>query len=157
VLHESEDLYSLLEAHEGRALALYVYNSESDSCRQLTLIPNSSWGGQGRYARINPNKNSGPNLNFKYSCFSLGCGIAFGYLHRIPIRRRYPPAVPESEPLLSEQAKENLDPTLAVAQPASNVIICKNAPRTILITFSGIRWRKLKLLRVRCPLTLSRQ
>jgi hypothetical protein len=49
VLHESEDLYSLLEAHEGRALALYVYNSDSDTCRQLTLTPNSSWGGQGRY------------------------------------------------------------------------------------------------------------
>jgi len=59
VLHESEDLYSLLEAHEGRALALYVYNSESDSCRQLTLIPNSNWGGQGRYARVQPNKKSG--------------------------------------------------------------------------------------------------
>lgn len=52
---------------------------------------------------------------------SLGCGIAFGYLHRIPIRRRYPPAVPDAEPLLSEQAKENLDPTLPVAQPATNV------------------------------------
>jgi S1-C subfamily serine protease len=48
VLHESEDLFSLLEAHEGRALSLYVYNSESDACRQLTLTPDCRWGGQGR-------------------------------------------------------------------------------------------------------------
>ncbi|KAF4523981.1 hypothetical protein B566_EDAN010789 [Ephemera danica] len=84
VLHESEDLFSLLEAHEGRALSLYVYNSETDSCRQLTLTPDSHWGGQG----------------------SLGCGIGFGYLHRIPIRRKnFVPA--------GNDTKENIDPETA--------------------------------------------
>lgn len=64
VLHESEDLFTLIEAHEGRALKIYVYNTEQDSCREVTITPNSAWGGEG----------------------SLGCGIGYGYLHRIPIR-----------------------------------------------------------------------
>ena len=35
VLHESEDLFSLIEAHEGRPLKLYVYNTETDHCREV--------------------------------------------------------------------------------------------------------------------------
>ncbi|CAB3361368.1 Hypothetical predicted protein [Cloeon dipterum] len=114
VLHESEDLYSLLEAHEGRALSLYVYNSEDDACRQLTLIPNRIWGGEG----------------------SLGCGIAFGYLHRIPIRRQQPqqhqlapktpspehtPDLPSAPSAPSEDpAVENLAPP--PVEPAKEVV-----------------------------------
>ena len=37
VLHESEDLFSLIEAHEGRPLKLYVYNTETDHCREVRL------------------------------------------------------------------------------------------------------------------------
>lgn len=48
VLHESEDLFTLVEAHENRQLKLYVYNTESDSCREVTITPNSQWGGEGR-------------------------------------------------------------------------------------------------------------
>lgn len=48
VLHESEDLFSLIEAHEGRPLKLYVYNVETDSCREVTVTPDSKWGGNGR-------------------------------------------------------------------------------------------------------------
>lgn len=47
-LHESEDLFSLIEAHESRALKLYVYNTEEDTCREVTITPNSTWGGEGR-------------------------------------------------------------------------------------------------------------
>ena len=96
VLHESEDLFTLIEAHEARPLKLYVYNTETDHCRevsfqnmstnnqlgliipilqsnqfyifktslvQVTITPNGAWGGEG----------------------SMGCGIGYGYLHRIPI------------------------------------------------------------------------
>ena len=48
VLHESEDLFTLIEAHEGRPLKLYVYNTSEDSCREVSITPNSSWGGEGR-------------------------------------------------------------------------------------------------------------
>ncbi|XP_029823813.2 Golgi reassembly-stacking protein 2 [Ixodes scapularis] len=64
VLHESEDLFTLIDAHEGRPLKLYVYNTDSDSCRELSITPNKAWGGDG----------------------SLGCGIGYGYLHRIPTK-----------------------------------------------------------------------
>lgn len=67
VLHESEDLFTLIESHEGKPLKLYVYNADTDSCREVTITPNGAWGGQG----------------------SLGCNIGYGYLHRIP-RRQFP-------------------------------------------------------------------
>uniref|UniRef100_A0A673A5F7 Golgi reassembly stacking protein 2 n=1 Tax=Sphaeramia orbicularis TaxID=375764 RepID=A0A673A5F7_9TELE len=64
VMNESEDLFSLIESHEGKGLKLYVYNTDTDNCREVVITPNSSWGGEG----------------------SLGCGIGYGYLHRIPTR-----------------------------------------------------------------------
>ncbi|KAL2729434.1 Golgi reassembly-stacking protein 2 [Vespula squamosa] len=71
ILHESEDLFTLIEAHESRPLKLYVYNTKHDSCREVIITPNNTWGGEG----------------------SLGCGIGYGYLHRIPIRN-----IPENKP-----------------------------------------------------------
>ncbi|XP_052452354.1 Golgi reassembly-stacking protein 1b [Carassius gibelio] len=64
VLQESEDFFSLIEACEGRAVKLLVYNTQSDRCREVLITPNRAWGGEG----------------------SLGCGVGFGYLHRIPMR-----------------------------------------------------------------------
>lgn len=64
IRHESDDLFTLIETHEGQALKMYVYNVDDDACREVTLKPNSKWGGEG----------------------SLGCGIGYGYLHRIPVR-----------------------------------------------------------------------
>lgn len=43
---------------------MYVYNVDDDACREVTIKPHSKWGGEG----------------------SLGCGIGYGYLHRIPVR-----------------------------------------------------------------------
>ncbi|KAF6113956.1 golgi reassembly stacking protein 2 [Phyllostomus discolor] len=64
VMNESEDLFSLIESHEAKPLKLYVYNTDTDNCREVIITPNSAWGGEG----------------------SLGCGIGYGYLHRIPTR-----------------------------------------------------------------------
>ncbi|XP_004581762.2 Golgi reassembly-stacking protein 1 isoform X1 [Ochotona princeps] len=75
ILQESEDFFTLIESHEGKPLKLMVYNCESDSCREVTVTPNAAWGGEG----------------------SLGCGIGYGYLHRIPTqapRHRKPPSAP---------------------------------------------------------------
>jgi len=63
VLHDTEDFFNLIGQHEGKALKLYVYNSETDGCREVTITPNGGWGGDG----------------------SIGCGIGYGYLHRIPV------------------------------------------------------------------------
>ncbi|XP_005546754.1 Golgi reassembly-stacking protein 1 isoform X5 [Macaca fascicularis] len=76
ILQESEDFFTLIESHEGKPLKLMVYNCESDSCREVTVTPNAAWGGEG----------------------SLGCGIGYGYLHRIPTQppsyHKKPPGTP---------------------------------------------------------------
>ncbi|XP_076985883.1 Golgi reassembly-stacking protein 1 isoform X2 [Tamandua tetradactyla] len=81
ILQESEDFFTLIESHEGRPLKLMVYNSESDSCREVTVTPNAAWGGEG----------------------SLGCGIGYGYLHRIPTQPpchyKKPPVAPPPGPI----------------------------------------------------------
>lgn len=99
ILHESEDLYTLIESHEGRPLKMYVYNIGKDTCREVTITPNSKWGGDG----------------------SLGCGIGYGYLHRIPIR------------VLPADAKTTPHPGAALSQtmtsvPTSNPVGDTNAP-----------------------------
>ncbi|XP_033914442.3 Golgi reassembly-stacking protein 1-like [Acipenser ruthenus] len=62
VIQDSEDFFSLVESHEGKPLKLLVYNTETDLCREVVVTPNGAWGGEG----------------------CLGCGIGYGYLHRIP-------------------------------------------------------------------------
>ncbi|CAG5865587.1 unnamed protein product, partial [Menidia menidia] len=62
-MNESDDLFSLIETYEGRELKLYVYNTDTDNCREVVITPSPDWGGVG----------------------SLGCEIGFGYLHRIPM------------------------------------------------------------------------
>lgn len=45
---QSEDLFSLIESHEGKGLKLYVYNTDTDNCREVVITPNGAWGGEGR-------------------------------------------------------------------------------------------------------------
>nr|XP_009511697.1 PREDICTED: Golgi reassembly-stacking protein 1 [Phalacrocorax carbo] len=76
ILQESEDFFSLIESHEGKPLKLMVYNTEADSIREVVVTPNGAWGGEG----------------------SLGCGIGYGYLHRIPTQSIISKKKPESKP-----------------------------------------------------------
>ncbi|NXK55543.1 GORS1 protein, partial [Chauna torquata] len=76
ILQESEDFFSLIESHEGKPLKLMVYNTEADSIREVVVTPNGAWGGEG----------------------SLGCGIGYGYLHRIPTQSVVSKKKPESKP-----------------------------------------------------------
>ncbi|XP_068604352.1 Golgi reassembly-stacking protein 1-like [Brachionichthys hirsutus] len=70
MLQDSEDFFSLVEANEGKPLKLLVYNTQTDQCREVVVTPNGAWGGEG----------------------SLGCGVGYGYLHRIPTRPVQPNA-----------------------------------------------------------------
>lgn len=82
VMQDSEDFFSLIEAHEGKPLKLLVYSTQTDACREVVVTPNGAWGGEG----------------------SLGCGIGYGYLHRIPaspevsVATTTPAPAPEVEP-----------------------------------------------------------
>lgn len=48
ILLQTEDLFSLIETHEAKPLKLYVYNTDTDNCREVVITPNSAWGGEGR-------------------------------------------------------------------------------------------------------------
>ncbi|RVE61606.1 hypothetical protein OJAV_G00172260 [Oryzias javanicus] len=85
VLQDSEDFFALIEAHEGKPLKLLVYNTETDACRDVMVTPNGAWGGEG----------------------SLGCGIGYGYLHRIPVNPSAP-AVNPSPPVSPENTPTEL-------------------------------------------------
>ncbi|VDK78985.1 unnamed protein product [Litomosoides sigmodontis] len=81
VLNQADDLIAHLQANEGKPIKLYVYNTESDSVREVSLTPNSAWGGEG----------------------CLGCDIGYGYLHRIPGDRRGPLKGEEIAAMLKQQ------------------------------------------------------
>ncbi|XP_036377872.1 Golgi reassembly-stacking protein 1b [Megalops cyprinoides] len=91
VLQDSEDFFSLIENHEGKPLKLLVYNTKTDLCREVVVTPNGAWGGEG----------------------SLGCGIGYGYLHRIPTRQVSPnrdevtPAPPQPEENITAEIPTN--------------------------------------------------
>ncbi|KAJ8103199.1 GRASP55/65 PDZ-like domain-containing protein [Lipomyces tetrasporus] len=55
-------LGEVLEENVGKELTLQVYNHDYNTVRLTTIVPNRSWGGEGL----------------------LGCGIGFGFLHRLP-------------------------------------------------------------------------
>uniref|UniRef100_A0A3Q4HZ27 Golgi reassembly stacking protein 1 n=1 Tax=Neolamprologus brichardi TaxID=32507 RepID=A0A3Q4HZ27_NEOBR len=86
VLQDSEDFFSLIEANEGKPLKLLVYNTKTDQCREVVVTPNGAWGGEG----------------------SLGCGIGYGYLHRIPTRPVQPNAQNKNvlQPVLTGSSEE---------------------------------------------------
>ncbi len=73
VLSSEGDFYELVEAHTDRALRLYVYNSDYDHTREVIIVPNREWGGEGL----------------------LGCGVGYGLLHRIPKPQDLPKVPPE--------------------------------------------------------------
>ncbi|KAI8064238.1 GRASP55/65 PDZ-like domain-containing protein [Gongronella butleri] len=62
VLRGEDDFYNLVEDNIGKPLQLYVYNTEWDSSREVIIVPNREWGGNG----------------------CLGCDVGYGLLHRIP-------------------------------------------------------------------------
>ncbi|CAG8496356.1 5610_t:CDS:2 [Ambispora gerdemannii] len=66
-LHSEDDFYEIVESYIGHPIRLYVYNSDFDACREVIITPNNAWGGEG----------------------VLGCGVGYGYLHRIPKTNKY--------------------------------------------------------------------
>ncbi|XJO71820.1 hypothetical protein BDV3_001267 [Batrachochytrium dendrobatidis] len=46
-LEEKDDFYNLVKKHANIPLQLYVYNSDSDSIREVLIVPNNDWDGEG--------------------------------------------------------------------------------------------------------------
>lgn len=106
VLQDSEDFFSLIEAHEGKPLKLLVYSTQTDGCREVVVTPNGAWGGEG----------------------SLGCGIGYGYLHRIPALPDVaapilPDPVPVEEPAPAPPTHGFMEtPLVAPSSPVDDVL-----------------------------------
>ncbi|XP_074550205.1 Golgi reassembly-stacking protein 2-like [Halichoeres trimaculatus] len=121
VMNESEDLFSIVETYEGKELKLYVYNTDTDNCREVLITPNCDWGGEG----------------------SLGCGIGYGYLHRIPTvpftegKRINFPSQPPSEPALP--AKDGFTEVhLSAVVPTIPVAMSSPAPTGLEQSLAGL-------------------
>ncbi|GLB38247.1 putative GRASP55/65 PDZ-like domain containing protein [Lyophyllum shimeji] len=80
VLSAENDFYDLVEAHIDKPLRVYVYSYDFDTLREVVLIPNRHWGGEGL----------------------LGCVFGFGLLHRIPPQPE--DRVPGSTPIELQEA-----------------------------------------------------
>ncbi|XP_014900840.1 Golgi reassembly-stacking protein 2 isoform X1 [Poecilia latipinna] len=107
-MRENEDLFSLVEAHEGKELKLYVYNTDADNCREVIITPNSDWGGDG----------------------SLGCKIGFGYLHRIPtLKEEKNSRFPSQNHKASHIPKDGYtEVQLSAVIPTVPVVVSSSAP-----------------------------
>ncbi|KAH7920472.1 hypothetical protein BV22DRAFT_1073845 [Leucogyrophana mollusca] len=89
VLTAENDFYDVVEAHVEKPLQVYVYSYDFDNLREVVLVPNRHWGGEGL----------------------LGCVFGFGLLHRIPSQpadRRPGTALPDLQESHSDLEEQDL-------------------------------------------------
>merc|ERR1719499_2384542 len=61
-----DELVEIVNIRLNKQMQIYVYNSDTEAIREVTLVPNADWGGEG----------------------CIGADIRTGLLHRIPAPRR---------------------------------------------------------------------
>uniref|UniRef100_A0A6P4DZU7 Golgi reassembly-stacking protein 2 n=1 Tax=Drosophila rhopaloa TaxID=1041015 RepID=A0A6P4DZU7_DRORH len=111
IRHENDDLFTLIETHEQQPLKMYVYNLDDDACREVTIKPNTAWGGEG----------------------ALGCGIGFGYLHRIPVQADTVAGGPAPSAVSSESSVPlltagGMTPAVAPVANAGSAVVSPTLP-----------------------------
>ncbi|WFD06667.1 hypothetical protein MVES1_002021 [Malassezia vespertilionis] len=116
-LETESDFVQLVEHHANQHLALYVYNTDYDHTREVVIVPNRDWGGEGL----------------------LGCGIGSGLLHRIPKPQRTfedseefaaaPPLVyePRGQPRAQISAAQNARPEASMPSNLTGVTVSMHA------------------------------
>lgn len=124
-LEDRDDLFAMIENCNQKELKLYVYNSVTDQCRPVTVIPNDQWGGEG----------------------SLGCGIGYGYLHRIPPpeeraklqgkAQQFAVQNPQQVVVPPQTTTAVAPPPLAVVPPVATTTEPKANPTGIMYTTTG--------------------
>jgi hypothetical protein len=77
VFHDIDELVEVVSASINQRMQVYVYNTDAESVREVTLVPNTEWGGDG----------------------CIGCDIGTGLLHRIPAPRRMPGGMSPMSPV----------------------------------------------------------
>jgi hypothetical protein len=74
IFQNADEFYAHISSKMGTPVPLFVYSTKTDKVRIVQVIPSASWGGAG----------------------TLGCDIAYGYLHRIPAGPTHPVASQEA-------------------------------------------------------------
>ncbi|CEM27830.1 unnamed protein product [Vitrella brassicaformis CCMP3155] len=90
-----DELVETVNYYLNKPVAVYVYNSDVETIREVILTPNHNWGGDG----------------------SIGCDIGTGLLHRIPPPRSMPaqPQTPQIQQ--QQQPQQQTYPTPPQMQP----------------------------------------
>ncbi|KNZ59408.1 hypothetical protein VP01_1739g2 [Puccinia sorghi] len=98
ILRSENELYEVVEEHEGRPLRLFVYNADYEVTREVVIVPNVS-PHLDTFLDLNKIPHHHPQilidrkrhlfLEFQQHSWGsgeglLGCSIGFGLLHRIP-------------------------------------------------------------------------
>lgn len=68
VFHDIDELVEVVSTNINQRMQVYVYNADTETVREVVLVPNNDWGGEG----------------------CIGCDIGTGLLHRIPVPRKPP-------------------------------------------------------------------
>jgi len=95
VFHDIDELVEAVTSNINQRMNVYVYNSESETVREVILMPNTDWGGDG----------------------CIGCDIGTGLLHRIPVPRRTPGAREQSSSREVSSVSNGAPPTPAAPPP----------------------------------------
>ena len=80
-----KDFSNFISTNEKKPINLFVYNSEEEKARIVTLVPNKDWGGPG----------------------SLGGDVGIGHFHSLPIRKK----VEEGNKVENNKIQENTEVT----------------------------------------------
>lgn len=51
-LHSEDDFYQLLIQNKKRPVKLIVFNLDSNACREVVVVPDFEWGGDGWYTFV---------------------------------------------------------------------------------------------------------
>lgn len=70
VFHDIDELVEVVTCNINQRMQVYVYNADSETVREVFIVPNNDWGGDG----------------------CIGCDIGTGMFHKIPAPRRPPGA-----------------------------------------------------------------
>lgn len=94
-------LGELVEDHLNRSLTLWVYNSEFDVVREVELVPNRNWGGEG----------------------ALGAVLGFGALHRLPVGLGEEVEGPGEVVFDMKGGEKNMNQPSSIPPPGGNFIV----------------------------------
>ncbi|PFH37865.1 gorasp2-prov protein [Besnoitia besnoiti] len=101
VFRDLDDLVESVSASLKRHMQIFVFNAASETIREVFIVPNNDWGGEG----------------------SLGCELGSGYLHRLPFSRRALAGVTTSE----SHADLTASPSPRASCPSADPRVCSPA------------------------------